>query len=142
MSSKRFAQILAGLALGCAALAVLVLIGEWIGFAKKRPSEEHVTRYRISKLEILCHEYHQRFNRFPDERHWSRSLVVDLAGDKDLIETDIREVVALFYDAWGRPIRYRCPGLVNRNGFDLYSLGPNGRDDGGSGDDIGSWQHD
>jgi hypothetical protein len=41
------------------------------------------------------------------------------------------------HDAWGRELVYRCPGPVHKNGWDLYSLGPNGEDDGGVGDDIG-----
>ena len=39
-------------------------------------------------------------------------------------------------DGWRRPVRYRCPGPVHANGWDLYSFGPNGIDDGGRGDDI------
>lgn len=29
-------------------------------------------------------------------------------------------------DTWGRPLRYRCPGLRNPSGFDLESAGKNG----------------
>jgi hypothetical protein len=39
-------------------------------------------------------------------------------------------------DAWGRPALYRCPGPVHRSGWDVYSLGPDGKDDGGQGDDV------
>ena len=39
-------------------------------------------------------------------------------------------------DGWGRRMAYRCPGPVHRNGWDLYSFGPNGKDDDGGGDDI------
>ncbi len=39
-------------------------------------------------------------------------------------------------DAWGRPIHYRCPGVVHRGGWDFYSFGPDGVDDEGSGDDV------
>jgi len=39
-------------------------------------------------------------------------------------------------DAWGRPLIFRCPGPVHPRGFDLYSMGPNGIDDLGEGDDI------
>jgi type II secretion system protein G len=38
-------------------------------------------------------------------------------------------------DPWGNPYIYRCPG-TNGNDFDMYSTGPNGRDDHGGGDDI------
>ena len=44
-------------------------------------------------------------------------------------------------DAWGQTLRYRYPpshpGQVDRP--DVWSLGPNGEDDNGSGDDINNW---
>ena len=41
-------------------------------------------------------------------------------------------------DPWGNPFGYRCPGSFNPSAYDLWSYGPNGRDDGGRGrgDDI------
>jgi hypothetical protein len=39
-------------------------------------------------------------------------------------------------DGWGRPLRYRCPGPIHPRGWDLYSVGPNGIDEHGLGDDI------
>ena len=44
-----------------------------------------------------------------------------------------------FIDAWGHAVLYRMPGRVNKDSFDVYSMGPNGRDEGGTGDDIGNW---
>jgi general secretion pathway protein G len=40
-------------------------------------------------------------------------------------------------DPWGRPYVYECPGKHNPSGYDLYSVGPNGR--AGDEDDISSW---
>jgi hypothetical protein len=42
----------------------------------------------------------------------------------------------LVEDGWGRPLRYRCPGTVHRRRWDLYSVGPNGVDEQGQGDDL------
>ncbi|MEZ0230718.1 MAG: type II secretion system protein GspG [Planctomycetota bacterium] len=39
-------------------------------------------------------------------------------------------------DAWGQPFVFRCPGLVHRTGWDLYSVGPDGIDERGGGDDL------
>jgi general secretion pathway protein G len=39
-------------------------------------------------------------------------------------------------DPWHKPYIYRSPGIMNPNGYDLYSAGPNRTDDNGSGDDI------
>jgi hypothetical protein len=42
----------------------------------------------------------------------------------------------VWMDAWNHPIIYRCPGPIHRHGWDLYSVGPNGIDEQGDGDDI------
>lgn len=39
-------------------------------------------------------------------------------------------------DPWGNPYVYSYPGTHNSRGFDLYSLGPDGRE---GGDDITNW---
>lgn len=41
-------------------------------------------------------------------------------------------------DPWGNPYVYVYPGRHNANSYDLYSIGPDGRD--GTEDDIGNWQ--
>jgi type II secretion system protein G len=44
-------------------------------------------------------------------------------------------------DPWGKTFGYRCPPLKSTNGFDLYSLGPDGvgKSGGDDPDDINSW---
>ena len=39
-------------------------------------------------------------------------------------------------DAWGRVLCFACPGPVHKHGWDLWSCGPNGKDDQGTFDDI------
>ena len=39
-------------------------------------------------------------------------------------------------DPWGRPYVYEYPGKHNTDGYDIYSLGPDGR---GGNDAIGNW---
>ncbi len=39
-------------------------------------------------------------------------------------------------DPWGNPYQYRYPGQKNPNGYDLWSLGPDGTD---SDRNIGNW---
>jgi type II secretion system protein G len=40
-------------------------------------------------------------------------------------------------DRWGHEYVYSCPGIHNTDGYDLYSLGPDGKDN--TGDEIGNW---
>jgi general secretion pathway protein G len=40
-------------------------------------------------------------------------------------------------DPWGNPYTYEYPGKHNANGYDLLSMGPDGRE--GTDDDINNW---
>ncbi len=44
-------------------------------------------------------------------------------------------------DPWGQPYEYRSPGEINEGSYDLWSKGPDGKDDGGKegSDDIKNW---
>lgn len=44
-------------------------------------------------------------------------------------------------DAWGNPYKYRSPGEVNETSYDLWSSGPDGKDDEGQdgSDDVKNW---
>jgi hypothetical protein len=46
------------------------------------------------------------------------------------------EAGGVLIDAWRRPLVYRFPSLRKECMFDLYSVGPNGIDERGEGDDI------
>jgi type II secretion system protein G len=45
-------------------------------------------------------------------------------------------------DRWGHEYVYRFPGVHNRNGFDIYSLGPDGKSKTGGDDpdDVRTWR--
>ena len=43
-------------------------------------------------------------------------------------------------DPWGNPYTYTCPGTHNTRGYDLRSMGPDGRT--GGDDDITNWVED
>jgi general secretion pathway protein G len=47
-------------------------------------------------------------------------------------------------DAWGHAYMYRCPGLHNTNGYDLFSCGADGKSASGGDDpdDINNWNED
>ena len=40
-------------------------------------------------------------------------------------------------DPWNEPYQYRYPGTHNKGSYDLWSMGPDGKD--GTADDIGNW---
>ena len=69
-------------------------------------------------------------------------------------ETDLKPSkhmpgAGVFVDPWGTPWRYVSardsagnmrPGIHNKNSYDLWSCGPNRKDEKGAGDDITNWK--
>jgi type II secretion system protein G len=41
-------------------------------------------------------------------------------------------------DEWGNGLQYAAPGVHNADGYDLWSVGPDGED--GTGDDVTNWE--
>lgn len=72
---------------------------------------------------------------YPTTEQGLRALLVPMP-DKGAPEPLLRSVEAL-NDPWGHPFQYRCPGVKRPYAFDLWSMGPDGKD--GTDDDIGNW---
>jgi hypothetical protein len=119
LGSNRVLALAVVLALGVAAAAVTVLV--------RRHQQVAETRRRIEAMSFLLVEM------FPSR---TRSPVVDVRKALVDLPAHLLEDACSCTDAWGRPFLFRAPGLVHPKGFDLYSTGPNGVDEGGDGDDI------
>src|SRR5688572_2892825 len=74
--------------------------------------------------------------RYPTGEEGLGALMAAPSGLQNWHGPYIKGGGALPKDPWGNAYVYRYPGTNNANGFDLYSLGPDGRD---GGDDIGNW---
>jgi hypothetical protein len=69
-------------------------------------------------------------------RGWYPMSLAQLAESaRDLVGPEV------FADGWGRPLIYDTPGRFNPHAFDLFSMGLNGVDDDGRGDDITNWSN-
>lgn len=120
---------------------IVLLLGLGVALCPKRElSPEQKTRKNIASIRAMIWAYFKSEGRFPNQKRWCRDLLFDESDDEALLEDgEIRRVLDAFFDGWGRPLRYRVPGRHNKQAFDLYSVGPDGHDDNGMGDDIGSW---
>ena len=98
------------------------------------PSPHYITARKLRRLHALAYVYKTIRGQFPSTVNWQSELIP--FDDPDVQSS---YVILDFMDAWGSPLRYRFPGVVNVETFDLYSTGPNGLDEGGKGDDIGNW---
>ncbi len=69
-------------------------------------------------------------DRFPTTAEGLEALVHQPAGTTDWHPY----LEKLPSDAWGHPFVYRCPSTTGKPFYDLYSIGPDGKD--GTADDI------
>jgi general secretion pathway protein G len=84
--------------------------------------------------------YHLNMGKYPEKLEDLCNVPQDEAekakyGPKPYIEdpTSLK-------DPWQNPLQYKNPGDVNKDAYDLYSWGPDGKE--GGGDDIGNWPSD
>lgn len=85
-------------------------------------------------------EYRERHSRYPDVA--TNVELVQVLKAEGLLrsgktnEKYIKDGAAVDY--WGHPLVYAPDGVVNERGvtYYLYSVGPNGVDEGGTGDDY------
>ena len=93
----------------------------------------------IASLETAINRFHADCGYYPTSPHLlpSRGLGGDEASGA-LIKRPAEISERLWHgpyldarkpwnDPWGRPYVYECPGKHNTNGFDVYSLGANGK---------------
>ena len=130
---------LGSLGKGMLGLGVVLALG-LVGLTAKVMVHEQ----RVSATQQLLADWSERLRRFqafdagrvpssrpPRPRPWQRSdrSIAIPSGQAMILSPRL-------VDAWNRPILYRCPGPVHRHGWDLYSVGPNGLDEQGDGDDL------
>lgn len=79
-------------------------------------------------------EHWKRTGTFPASPNLNMVKVLKKCGVYHFAKEELDQKGEVI-DQWGHPYIYRCPGKIFRD-FDLYSAGPNGRDEEGGGDDV------
>ena len=81
--------------------------------------------------------------RYPDTDEGLRVLFLKKGdfGDDQYDGPYLKGAYEKLLDPWSTPYEYRSPGDVNEESFDIYSFGPDRKDDGGKegSDDIKNW---
>ncbi len=93
------------------------------------------TRADIATLRIALNTFLIDTGRYPTTAEGLRALVEPPAGLPNWRGPYMQRPAPA--DPWGRPYVYVCPGVHNPDGFDLSSMGPDGRE--GGGDDMDNW---
>jgi general secretion pathway protein G len=94
------------------------------------------TGAKVRSLEAALMQYKTLNMFYPSQGQGLEALVTRPGGDpKPKVWNPCVKPEAIM-DPWGNKIQYRNPGKHNAQGYDVYSMGPDGVE---SADDIGNW---
>jgi general secretion pathway protein G len=120
-------------------LAVLVPCGASCGRVQ---DEDHIASpvTQIANFGVALDAFHKDCGRFPSSGEGLAALISRPSGIKET-QWHGSYLDSIPEDAWGHEFVYRCPGLHNTSGFDIYSRGPDGvsKSSGDDADDIANW---
>lgn len=81
--------------------------------------------------------YKMQMGNFPTTEEGLQALITAPQGKGDRWRGPYIEGNSIPLDPWKQPYQYRFPGVRNKDGYDLWSIGPDGKDQ--TDDDIGNW---
>ncbi len=99
------------------------------------PNSTSLTRVKLYSLSSTFSLYHLHLGAYPTSLDDLLNAPDEEAGAK--WRGPYVEDAGTLKDAWGRPLRYKSPGVKNPGQYDLWSTGPDGVD--GTADDIKNW---
>ena len=97
-------------------------------------AKEAAAKTDISSLETALDAFEVDCSHFPSNEEGLGALTTAPQNATNWHGPYIKRDVPK--DPWGNPYIYKFPGTHNTNGYDLYSMGPDGRD---GNDDITNW---
>ena len=115
------------------AVLAVVVVPKFTG--RSQQAKETAARVDISNMEVAIDAFEIDCSRHPTSEEGIKALVQQPPGLIEWKGPYLKRGVPS--DPWRNPYVYRCPGQHNPNGYDLYSLGPDGQE--GGGDDIDNW---
>ena len=125
-------------------LVVLAIIGLLVSLAVTNVgnlfsgSQKDIAKLFVTQsLQAPLNAYRIHMGDFPSTAEGLAALVATPANRADRWRGPYLQDSKLPVDPWGEPYQYRYPGVKNKNGYDLWSKGPDKTD--GTDDDIGNW---
>jgi general secretion pathway protein G len=100
-----------------------------------------LTETRIRQLDVACKAYRDATGAYPPDGQLEACLTKERTvsiGDGLRSTRPALLPDAAVLDGWGRPIRYKSPGVKIVTHVDLWSAGSNGVD--GDVDDVHNWK--
>ena len=123
-------------------ISLLVVVSATAAWGDRTESRSVSAVTQVDTFGVALSEFKVDCSRFPTTDEGLNVLVRRPSGDLGTnwhgpyLDKD-----SIPLDPWQRPFVYRCPGIHNTNGYDLYSGGPDGKSKTGGGDpdDINNW---
>jgi general secretion pathway protein G len=127
-------------------LVVLAILGLLVGLTVEKLGKSF-DNAKVQAAQIFVAEsmktplftYKMQMGDYPSTEEGLQALLTAPANKADKWQGPYIEVQGgrLPVDPWKNPYQYRYPGAHNKDGYDLWSMGPDGKD--GTDDDIGNW---
>ena len=107
----------------------------------KRSEQARITaaKTQVSQFEVALDTFQIDVGRFPTTAEGLRALVEKPASNAEgWLEAYLKRDIP--NDPWSNEYLYRYPGQYNQEGYDLSSIGPDGKQ--GGDDDIINWSQE
>ena len=127
----------------CVVAAVVAIVALGITSATRISSNVSNAKMEASRLlvnsgfDAALMSYDMDMGEYPSTAEGLQALVTAPAGKADGWRGPYLINAKMLLDPWEHPYQYRFPGIHNKNGFDIWSKGPDGQS--GTADDIGNW---
>jgi general secretion pathway protein G len=118
-------------------IALLVGMGTYMMVNVLGDAEEGKVKGDIQSLHASLIRYKTKGGLYPTTGQGLKALVTKPSDGPQprSYKTLLREQA--LYDPWGGLYQYRRPGKYNAETYDVFSMGPDGKE--GTEDDIGNW---
>ena len=136
-SSRHLAFTLVEMLLVLVILAVLaaIVIPKFSG--RSQQAKETAAKSQISSMEMALDAFEVDTGFYPSGNNGLNALLDPPSNAPGWKGPYLKKGIPL--DPWGNPYVYNYPGRNNPSGYDLMSMGPDGR--AGGDDDINNWDN-
>jgi general secretion pathway protein G len=125
-------------------LVALAILGLLVGLAVTKlggifsGAQVTTTKYFVNdSMKTALTTYKIQVGDYPSTDEGLQALLVAPADKADRWHGPYVEGSSIPLDPWGHAYKYAYPGTHNKDGYDIWSTGPDGID--GTADDIGNW---
>ena len=125
-------------------LVALAILGLLVGLAVTKVggifggAQLTTTKYFVQdSMKTALTTYRIQVGDYPSTQEGLQALITTPSDKVDRWHGPYIEGSTIPVDPWGHPYKYAYPGVHNKDGYDIWSMGPDGVD--GTADDIGNW---